>query len=738
MNPARVALVVSLAVPIWAGPVAAQAPPKRYAVLIGVNDYDHPKLPGLRFSVNDATELAAVLKPAGYDVTLLSDESGQKPTKANIDAALKATLSRCQRGDTVVVAFSGHGLQFQGTKDAYFCPSDARPSVNGKDSLISLSKLYADLEDSFAGVKVLLVDACRNDPGPDRDEETGFRGVDADSAPNPPRGVAAFFSCSAGERAVEHGSLKHGVFFHYVLDGLRGKAKNARGVVTFNSLTDYVAASVSDEVPRLTKGQAKQSPNQKADLSGASPVLMVSLAVPADPGRAALERGLALYYGREVKQDIVAAADHFRTAAEAGNAEGMFYLGRVYSLRDLPEARDWIEKADRAGHRLALGQLSYFYLNGVGVGRDEPRADRLDRQAIGSVRNAADAGEPVAMSMLARMYLAGWGGLVKDEAEAAKWYTKAAAAGEPAAMTNLGRLFVQGQGGMTKDDITAVRWFRKAAAGGYSPALIELGYMYLTGRGGLTKDEVEAVECFKKAAAAGDPTGLKSLGDMYAEGRGGLTKDDAEAVRSYRAAATAGECCAMTNLGAMYLAGRSVAKDEAEAVRWYRKASEAGCVTAMVGLGRMYSGGQNGLAKDDAEALRWCKKAADGGSAEGMRLLGVMYLDGYGGLPKDESEAVRWIRKAADAGSTAGMYDLARIYDNGWAGLGKNEREAFQWYQKAAEAGHAKAMNNVGVMYEQGTGVTRNRDEAAQWYRKAVAAGNQNAADNLKRLGGGP
>ena len=281
MSRVRLAWLAAL---LQTAPASADEP-KRYAVLIGVNEYDHPRLPGLRFSVNDATELAAVLKPAGYDVTLLADTAGQKPTKANIDKALKATLEKCRPGDTVVVTFSGHGLQFKGTTDAFFCPSDARPSVNGKDSLVSLSKLYADMNDSFAGVKLLLVDACRNDPGPDKDEAVGFRGVDADSAPNPPRGVAAFFSCSAGEQAVEHGTFRHGVFFHYVLKGLKGEAKNARGVVTFNSLTDYVAASVSDEVPRLTKGQAKQSPNQKADLSGASPVLL-SLgrsAVPVAP-----------------------------------------------------------------------------------------------------------------------------------------------------------------------------------------------------------------------------------------------------------------------------------------------------------------------------------------------------------------------------------------------------------------------------------------------------------------------
>jgi hypothetical protein len=38
-----------------------------------------------------------------------------------------------------------------------------------------------------------------------------------------PSGVVAF-GCSEGQEAFEDDDLRHGVFFHYVLEGLRGKA----------------------------------------------------------------------------------------------------------------------------------------------------------------------------------------------------------------------------------------------------------------------------------------------------------------------------------------------------------------------------------------------------------------------------------------------------------------------------------------------------------------------------------
>src|SRR5439155_295847 len=165
-----------------------------------------------KYSMNDVTELNDVLRVAGYKVTLLTDETGKKdkraaPTKANIEKQLHDLAHRCQRGDTFLLAFAGHGLQFGKDKDAYFCPIDARPFETATDTLVSISKIYQELDASYAGVKIILVDACRNDPTPGRG-----RGLDADSTPSPPRGVGGLLSCSAGQRAFEHDRLKHGVF----------------------------------------------------------------------------------------------------------------------------------------------------------------------------------------------------------------------------------------------------------------------------------------------------------------------------------------------------------------------------------------------------------------------------------------------------------------------------------------------------------------------------------------------
>src|SRR4051794_17474686 len=85
--------------------IGAAAPEgKRYAVLVGVNRYEHGGLTPLRFAENDATELARLLEKAGYEVTLLTTSAKAKsrqPTRENIESRLRSVLEKCKRGDAV-------------------------------------------------------------------------------------------------------------------------------------------------------------------------------------------------------------------------------------------------------------------------------------------------------------------------------------------------------------------------------------------------------------------------------------------------------------------------------------------------------------------------------------------------------------------------------------------------------------------------------------------------------------
>jgi formylglycine-generating enzyme required for sulfatase activity len=257
---------------------------KRYAILVGVKAYNHADLPDLEYTERDVEELEKLLKPAGYEVVLLTTAAGEKdearrPTLANIRKALAATLKDITKHDTVLIALAGHGVQPTGAKESYFCPLDAKPK--DANTLLPLGGLIDELTDSGAGVKLLLVDACRNDPDPGRG-----RGVDGSRVEALPKGVAALFSCSAGQRAFEtkRAGGGHGVFFHFVLEGLRGGAgKNDRGEVTWSRLAEYVEEHVEAKVPEWISSEARQVPHEVKNLSGRSPALLALRDAPREP-----------------------------------------------------------------------------------------------------------------------------------------------------------------------------------------------------------------------------------------------------------------------------------------------------------------------------------------------------------------------------------------------------------------------------------------------------------------------
>jgi hypothetical protein len=312
-----------------------QAKGKRYALLVGVRDYDHRKLDPLRHTENDAEELGKVLRTGGYaEVIVLTTTRGEKssnarPTAANIRARLEDILKRVNRHDLVLIALAGHGLQLgvrvggKTQDESFFCPSDAQPRSNlelkeAETTLIGLTSLFRQLDESGAGVKLLLVDACRNDP-------FVGRSVDTDGLPRPPTGTAALFSCKGGERAFETDKLGkgHGIFFFHVIDGLKGKATNKRGEITWSSLTDHVVERVSVDVPRLIQSGARQTPQEIKNITGLAPVLVDTIARKDGPTVAVAPK-------KEPKEDVPAAV-----VVPQVKGETRGYLGvRVYPGKD--------------------------------------------------------------------------------------------------------------------------------------------------------------------------------------------------------------------------------------------------------------------------------------------------------------------------------------------------------------------------------------------------------------------
>ena len=253
------------------------------ALLIGVNDYE--RLQDLKYCEQDVTALKAQLAQLGFEedqivcLTASDDEPIRRPTSRNIKEQLNSLFAGLDEESVLLIALSGHGgaFEFRGSDgrirtESFYCPLDARLG-KPRETMISVKSIYDRLDACPARFKMLLVDACRDrqfaPPG-------GRSAIDAarsmanfsKSLLNPsalPKATLALVSCTSGEQSYEHPSLGHGVFMHYVLEALAGKADTDRlgdrnGVISYRELRDYVYRNTSDYVRKEFEGR-HQTPN---------------------------------------------------------------------------------------------------------------------------------------------------------------------------------------------------------------------------------------------------------------------------------------------------------------------------------------------------------------------------------------------------------------------------------------------------------------------------------------------
>jgi formylglycine-generating enzyme required for sulfatase activity len=258
---AGLATWLTLGITAWvpvAPAVGAEATARgtRWALLIGVDTYEDERLPKLAFCGSDALGLRdALVQYGGFpeDQVIVvhnkAEDDEQRPRYKALKRMLRLVLARPGRNDLLVVAFSGHGIHSLDKKISYLCPTDADLDQPGT-TMLSVQELYRMLdEDCKAGQKLVLVDACRNDPE-HRAAADGMTKGFSESLRQTPEGVQVLSSCKALEMSREDPKLKHGVFMHYIIEGLQGKADeagelaqgNQNGQVEVDELFNYASA----------------------------------------------------------------------------------------------------------------------------------------------------------------------------------------------------------------------------------------------------------------------------------------------------------------------------------------------------------------------------------------------------------------------------------------------------------------------------------------------------------------
>ncbi len=187
-------MMVALALGALAHPRSAAAE-NRVALVIGNSAYQTvPALPNPR---NDANAMADLLRSANFDVVSTSDLS-QSDMRRAIGEFAERIAGRGQ--DTVALVFyAGHGLQVDG--DNYLVPVDARIQ---RESDVPLQAVrLVDLMNALAAVpskvRIVMLDACRNNPFSEINKVTG-RGLAIVDAPP---GSIVSYSTSPGNEALD-------------------------------------------------------------------------------------------------------------------------------------------------------------------------------------------------------------------------------------------------------------------------------------------------------------------------------------------------------------------------------------------------------------------------------------------------------------------------------------------------------------------------------------------------------
>ncbi len=294
----------------------------------------------------------------------------------------------------------------------------------------------------------------------------------------------------------------------------------------------------------------------------------------------------------------------------------------------LPVLVDYAE-ADDIGANYVLAQL---YLEGLGVGKSKPTAERLLQSSV--------------------------------------------AVGHAPSMIQLGRL---------KEDSSpaeAVQLFKMASAAGNIEAHLKLGQISEKGALGTTANPKLAFMYYQKAFKAESPLGIYQIARCYDDGIG-VSPNAIESTRLFRRAALAGVAAANTVMARRYFDGKGVEPDPVAAVGWLMRGAQAGSSESMVLLGQRFENG-DAMGQDLNQAGQLYSAAANQGDPTGRYSLALLYLHGKG-TPADPVRAFVLLEGAQSLPKAKSLYEkLSKELDSSQLALARtqNPRSKNQELQK--------------------------------------------------------
>lgn len=231
----------------------------RWAFIVGISKYKYEGI-NLKYAHNDANELYDLIQtPSGgdFEAKRIKKFIDEEATTAKITGTLRSFLQDPDVDDLVLIYFACHGAPDPRTGVVYLLTHDTDPD-NIPGTAFPMREIDAALKDNLSAERVVIIaDTCHSAAVGGK---IGRRGKIGDSAvinrylqdlSESKAGLALLTSAQASESSLEGEQWGggHGVFTHFLLQGMRGKAdRNKDGTVSVGELFEYVR----DEVKRET------------------------------------------------------------------------------------------------------------------------------------------------------------------------------------------------------------------------------------------------------------------------------------------------------------------------------------------------------------------------------------------------------------------------------------------------------------------------------------------------------
>lgn len=217
------------------------------ALVIGVASY--PEGNDLKNPVNDASDLAVKLRSYGFEVIVTTDCRAVDMAKS-----LKAFGELLQTHDIGLFFFAGHGMQIEGQNYLLGTDTDMDTETDAKHSSLPLDKVVDVMARSKASTKIIILDACRNNPWERRwHRGPGTRGLASVYAP---KGTIIGFATSPGEVAYD-GTGRNGTYTSALLqhidtpdcsiETMFKRVRNTVAAASGNRQTSWEHTSLSGE-----------------------------------------------------------------------------------------------------------------------------------------------------------------------------------------------------------------------------------------------------------------------------------------------------------------------------------------------------------------------------------------------------------------------------------------------------------------------------------------------------------